>query len=129
MGVRDGQKKRFVTRRARQVVQALRAFVFDLVVVVDLHAANAGPCFQHRAHTHAGWPVGGAFEPVGSPRKVCWVNVGGQALVKTMQLICSNEMHLAAQNCAVTRLAQVMRHGWRSRCKLGRIVICTQGVR
>ena len=129
MGVRDGQKKRFVTRRACQVVEALSALVFDLVVVVDLHAANAGTSFQYRAHTHAGWPEAGAFEPVGRPGKVGRVNVGGQAFVKAMQLICPNEMHLAAQNCAVTRLTQVVRHGGRGRCEFGCIVISTQGMR
>ena len=46
-----------------------------------------------------------------------------------MQLVGPNEMHLAAQNGAVTRLAQVVGHGRRCRCEFGCIVISTQGMR
>ena len=123
VGVRDGQKKRFVLWRTRQVVQALRALVFHLVVVVDLHAAHARAGFQHRAHAHPGGTVGRALEPVGRPSKVGGVNVSGQAFFKAMQLVGADEVHLAAQNGAVADVAQVVRHGRHGSRKFAGVVV------
>ena len=111
VGVGDSQEKRFFTGRSRQIVQTLHPFVFNFIVVVDLHAAHAGPSFEHRAHAHAGRAVGGPLQPVWSPSKVCRVNVGGQTLLKAVQLVWTHEMHLAAQDGSVACPAQIVRHG------------------
>ena len=117
-----GHEERALFRGAREVVQLLQPVVFDLVVVIDLQAAHARSGFDHGTHADAGGPVVRALEPVRGPAEVGRVNVGGQAFLEPVQLVGSDEVHLAAEDCAIPRVPQVMRHRRRSGRKLGGVV-------
>ncbi len=122
MRERDGEEKRPIAAGAGEIVNALHAGMRDLLVVVHLHAAHARTCLDHVAHADSRRAVAGTLRPVRHPQKICRVDVRRQALVEAVELVRSDEVHLAAQDRAIAGRAQVMRHRRNRRGKFARVV-------
>ena len=101
VGEGDDQEERIVLRVPRQIVDFLDAVELDLVVVVDLQAAHALAGLDDRAEADSGRAVLRLVGPVRCPGEVGRVDVGGEPLLETMELVRADEVHLAAQDGAV----------------------------
>ena len=114
---------------AGDVVQCADCVVADLVVEQQLvgHLGDAGTGDA----VHVVVPPVDAFvrgPPVGGPPEVGRVDVGGAALLEAVQLIWSDEVHLAAQDGAVAGGAGVVRKR-RDRARQVRGVVVSAGRR
>ena len=99
--------------------RALPHFVVVQQLVGDFGHARAGDA------AHVVVPPVDALvwlSPVGRPAKIGGVNIGGAALLKPMQLVRPDEMHLAAEHGAVPGVAQVMRHRGHGAGQISRVV-------
>ena len=94
--------------KTREIVQLLHAGELHLLVVVDLHAAHADTGVHHRPHVDPGGPIALARDPVRRPGEVGRVDVGGDALVEPVELVRTDEVHLAAQHGVVVPVPQVV---------------------
>jgi hypothetical protein len=123
MGHRYDEAERSWIASARDVEELLARGHDHLVIEVDLIGARAGTGLDDRVH--AVIPARALIEssPIGRPAEIGWVDVGGETILKTMQLIGPAEMHLAAQRRLVARMAQIVGKGRHLRGKLRRVVV------
>ena len=98
------QEERIVPGITRKVVDLLKAEVLDFVVVVDLQAADALSGLHDGQEADARRPVLGLVGPVGSPHEIRRIDVRSQPFPEAMELVRTDEMHLAAENGAVTEI-------------------------
>jgi hypothetical protein len=108
---------------AREVVDPAFGLEGDVVVEVDLQAALAGAGLDHAQHGVEIVLVFLRVLPVGRPAEVGRIDVGGQPLLEAVQLVRTDEVHLAGQHRAIARKAQVVREGRHGRGKLGGVVV------
>ena len=101
----------------------------NLVIVVDLHVAKAWARIDHMTHADSGGLEPGALRPVGDPQEIGRIDIGRQALVVAVQLVRSDEMHLARQDRSVARCSEIVRDRWNLGTELGRVVIHAERVR
>ena len=81
----------------------------DLLVVFELERRCRRAGLLHRIHVVV--PLVDPLVrvvPVGGPRVIAGVNVGGEAFFKPVELIGSDEVHFAGQAGAVAELAQIV---------------------
>mmetsp|Transcript_125600 Transcript_125600/g.401637 ORF Transcript_125600/g.401637 Transcript_125600/m.401637 type:complete len:463 (+) Transcript_125600:976-2364(+) len=81
----------------------------DVFIEVELHAGVHPISLGHRHESLEKQRVPlacGLLVPIGRPAEVCRVYVCGQTLLKPVQLVGTNEVHLAAQNRVVALAAQ-----------------------
>ena len=122
-GQAPGTALRFV-RRAGVVVELLRGVEGDLVVILhlvgDLGDAGAGDRAQivvPPVDALAGLAI------VRRPAEIGGIDVGGQPLLETVQLVRPDEMHLSRQAGVVAGGAQMMRIGRDRRGEFGCVVV------
>lgn len=65
--------------------------------------------------------------PVRHPAEIGGINIGGDAILETVQLIRSDKMHLAGKAGAVTHEAQVVGEGRHRGRQVGGIVVTAAG--
>ena len=95
-------------------------FVIVLKLIGDF--GNAG--LQHAGHIVVP-PINALLlqAPIRRPAEISWVNIGGQAFFKAMQLVGANEMHLAGEAGLVALQTEIMGPCWDGRWKLRCVVI------
>ena len=120
---RHRQEERAVVGLAGQVVQAAAGGEADLVVVVDLVGGErlAGPRQAVHVVVPLADPLAGRI-PVGRPREVGRVDVGGEATAEAVQLVGPDEVHLARQHRPVARQVQPVGDGGGCGTPLRRVV-------
>jgi len=108
MGHRHGEAERLVAALANVVEQVLLGLEHHLFVEIQLVGPHARPGLQHRGHVVVPGGAHVRLIPVHRPAIVGGVDVAGQALFVTVQLVWPAEMHLARQRGAVAETTQVV---------------------
>lgn len=110
----------------------LTNLVHDLFVVVELVRTDAGSALEHRGHVVVPLkpslrviPIDGPVCNVSAPSsrrrnvrnsnlptKVCWIDVWSEAILKAMQLIGADKVHLASESGLVSFPPEVVGVGW-----------------
>jgi hypothetical protein len=111
VGHRHDETERAAVAAASEVKELLAGGDHDLVIEVDLIGARARARLDDRIH--AVIPARALLEgaPVGRPAEIAGVDVGRQALLKSMQLIGPAEVHLAGEGGLIARAPQVVGEG------------------
>ncbi len=127
VGERDRQTPRAprsVIRLARQLVEFLPGVECYLVVILHLVGDFGNARAGHRAEIVVP-PVDplARLAIVWCPAKIRRVDIRGQALFKAVQLVGTDEMHLAGEAGIIARAAQMVRVGRDIRDEFGCIVI------
>jgi len=65
--------------------------------------------------------------PIRDPAEISWINIRGDAILETVQLIRADEVHFTRQASAISHQAQVMSEGRHGRRHIGGIVITAAG--
>ncbi len=126
VGVGEGgeHEKRLVGPVAGDVVELARGREGDLLVVVGLHAGRRHPGVQHALHRVVpGQRLVERAAPVRRPVDVGGIDVGGQPLLEAVQLVGSDEVHLAGHRGVVAGGPQGVDDGRLRGRQLGGVVI------
>ena len=117
VGEGDEQQERLVGPVASEVMQLALGRERDLLVEVGLHRRRAHARVQHALHRVVpGQRLVQRAAPVGRPIDVGGIDVGGQPLLEPVQLVGSDEVHLARHGGVIAGGAQRVgdgRHGRR----------------
>ena len=108
----------------RQIVKLAGGLMGNLIIIFQLIGCHANIGARDTAHVVIP-PIYAItnLTIIRCPAEIGRVNICGQALFKAMQLIRTNEVHLAHQTGLIAGTAQMMRIGGYRRYKFGRIVI------
>ena len=124
MGEADGHAPRATVLAPRQIIKLGACVVGDLVIIFHLvrDFGHARP----RDRTHVVIPPVdplARFAIVGRPTEIGGVDIGGQAVLEPVQLVGTDEMHLAGQAGVISRPPQMVRIGGDVAAELGGVVI------
>jgi len=108
MGEGDGHEEGPLVLIARQVEQLAVGGVGNFLIIVELEAARAQPGLHHAEQAHPRAGKGRVGLPIRCPGEVGGVDVGGDPLLIAMQLVGTDEVHLAGQDGAIALQPQVM---------------------
>ena len=104
-------------------MQPAHRLELGLVVVGDVDAAPVRPGIEHRAHAVVPFEPGLAVEPaVRRPLKIGGIDVGGEPFLVTVELIGTDEVHLAGKAGPVSGGAQIVVERRDRRGELDRVV-------
>ena len=120
---RDGERERPVVATVRVLVQPAHGLELGLVVVGDVDAAPVRSDIEHPAHVVIPLEPGLVVEPpVRRPQEVGRIDVGGDSLLVAVELVGTDEVHLAGETGPVAGAAQVVVEGGYGSGKLDRVV-------
>ena len=119
---RDAHHERPLVVAARMVVEPALRGIGDLVVMLHFQRAIVGAGFGHAQHVVEPPMDFLRLLPGRGPAEIAGIHVGGDAILEAVQLVGSDEMHLAGEAGAIAREPQVMREGRDRGGELRRIV-------
>ncbi len=127
VGHRRDHAKRAAIPAARHVEELLTRIEDDFVIEVDLVGARARSRLRNRIHGVV--PARAMLEtvPIGRPAEVGRVDVGGEPLFESMQLIGAAIVHFAAEHRPVAGASQIVGIGRHLRREFRGVVVGCDG--
>jgi hypothetical protein len=127
MGQRHDQAERPSVAVAGEIEQLLTDREHHLVVEIELIGADARAGVQDRTHRVVpAQPLFGMI-PIRRPAEIGGIDVGGQTLLETVQLVSAAEMHLARKDGAIAGMAEIMGESRNVGGEFGGVVIGADG--
>ncbi len=128
----EGRRKeeRFSISVVGVVMNPAARFNGNLFIILGVDTATHCSGIEDRLHGMVpGYPDSRIKCPVTGPRKVCRIDIRGDPILETMELVSADEMHLARETGVVAHDPQIVRQSRDLRLELAGVVIDVNATR